>query len=59
MTTTYEALVKWIAQGGGYVHPELELRGTGSDRGIFAKSLIRCGESLIRLSVRVTFHSCW
>jgi len=47
MTTTYEALVKWIAQGGGYVHPELELRGTGSDRGIFAKSLIRCGESLM------------
>lgn len=52
----FASLVKWISQEGGYVHPELELRGTGDERGIFTKSIIRCGEALIRLPLRLAIY---
>jgi hypothetical protein len=49
---TWQALVDWVHENGGTVHPNLELRALESDenhRGIFARSNITQGERLIYL----------
>jgi hypothetical protein len=47
---TFKTLVQWIrSKSGGHVHSSLELRRSGSTRGVFASKAIQKGESLITL----------
>ncbi len=56
LANMFAALVQWIQQEGGHVHPGLELRDKVGDRGIFARNPICCGEILIRLPGRLSIH---
>jgi hypothetical protein len=51
----FTELVQWITQPslGGKVHKHIELRGKGSNRGLFARSRIRQGETLVSIPAKL------
>ncbi|GKY93360.1 hypothetical protein MPSEU_000303600 [Mayamaea pseudoterrestris] len=53
MQQTWQTLVDWVHEHGGFVHPQLALQaidGNENHRGVFARSDISWNELLIRLS---------
>ena len=53
LATIWKHLTEWVTQHGGSVHQSLHLQQGSSSRGVFCRSTIAAGETLIRLPAQL------